>query len=130
MWQADTFAKTFDTTDVSRAMHRYAGRQWNLSCMPQRSSLTRGYTAEINLYEGDGQMRANIALGNGPDPVAAALDGYRKIQPADFMWLVFDLELQAELLRRAVVQQRAFERDLERVIDLLTDVLRMVNTAS
>lgn len=128
MWKPDELAKWFDKTVVSVALHRYAGKTWNLSCMPRRSHLTGGYTAEINHWTPAGMVN-NVALGNGPNPVAAALDGYRRCQD-DIMWLVFDLELQSTLLRRTLAERRATERHLEKVIDLLTDVIRMVNTAA
>jgi len=124
MWKADEFAKSFDVTTVSRALHRYAGRVWSLSCMPQRSYLTGGYTAEISEHTGNGQFLANIALGNGKDPVAAALDGYRQARPTDPIWAAFDLELQVELLRRSIVSARATEKALERIVDMLTDAIR------
>lgn len=123
MWKPDDYAKWFDKTVVSVALHRYAGKTWNLSCMPRRSHLTGGYTAEINQWTSGGMVN-NVALGNGPNPVAAALDGYRRCESEDIMWLVFDLELQTTLLRRTLAERRATERHLEKVIDLLTDVMR------
>lgn len=97
--------------------------------MPRRSHLTGGYTAEINLWTPGGMVN-NVALGNGANPVAAAIDGYRRCQSEDIMWLVFDLELEMELLRRALAEKRVIDRALERIVDMLTDAIRLVNTAA
>jgi hypothetical protein len=125
-WKADAFAASFEA-GVSRALHRYAGQRYSLSTFPKRSAIDKRYFAEISRYAGNGYMHNNIALGTGSDPVAAALQGYRFAQPNDPMWQVFELEHEVDLLRRALVRRREFERKLERVIDNLTATLRSFN---
>ena len=45
------------------------------------------------------------------------------------MWAVFTLELEAEMLRRAVARATVIESKIERAIADLTDLLAMVNFA-
>jgi len=128
MWKADHFGQSFERLDVSRAVHRYAGAAHQLSCLPKRSAIDGNYFAEIGRYRGQGVMDINIKLGTGSDPVAAAINGYRQVVPADPMWAVFTLELEAEMLRRAVVGAAAIEAKIERALADLTAVLAMGNT--
>lgn len=122
MWKDDKYARGWDVTEVSRALHRYAGRQM-LSCIPKLSAVDKRYFAEINLWQGQGAMRFNVAMGTGPDPVDAALTGYERALPGDPMWRVFRLELEAERLRRALAVARDQERRLDRLLDTVADLL-------
>lgn len=123
-WKADEFAKSFDALTVSKALHRYAGRRYNLSANPKRSAIDKRYYAEVSRYLGNGYMQPNVALGTGNDPVAAALQGYRFAEPDDIMWRVFELEYEAAVLGRAVAAARGLERKLDRTLDDLTAILR------
>lgn len=124
MWRADDFAKTFDRLPVSVDLHRYAGRVYTISCMPKRSAIDRRYYAEGNRYLGEGRMLTNVKLGRGDNPVAAAIDAYRQMEPADPIWDAFALELECELLRRSIVHVREIERQIDRAVDGLTDLIR------
>ena len=126
MWKADSFGRSFDATEVSRALHRYAGRVHGLGCLPKLSSIDKRYFAEINRYLGKGESDLNIKLGTGPDPVTAAIDGYRQAAPEDPIWGVFQLELEAEMIRRWIIRWRKREASLEAALDALTDLLPMV----
>lgn len=125
-WKADEFAKTFDRTVLSQAMHRYAGRVHCLSSNPKRSAIDHRYYSETSKYLGNGYVQPNISLGTGPDPIGAALAGYRFAEPDDIMWKVFALEYEAELLRRAYDKRQQIERKVEKALDDLTAILRSV----
>lgn len=123
-WKADVLAQAFDRLTVSQALHRYAGRRYNLSSNPKRSAIDKRYFAEVSRYLGNGYMQPNVALGTGDDPVAAALQGYRFAEPDDIMWRVFELEYEIALLSRAVAAANDLERKLDRLLDGLTVILR------
>lgn len=125
-WKADAFAASFDRTTASQALHRYAGKRYQISANPKRSAIDKRYFAEVSRYLGNGYMQPNISLGTGSDPVAAAIQGYRFAEPADPMWQVFALEHEAELLRRALADRREFDKKLDRALDDLTAILRSV----
>lgn len=125
-WKADEFGQSFDRLPVSIALHRYAGRAHQLSCLPKRSAIDKRYFAEINRYAGNGYMTPNVALGTGTDPIAAALQGYRYAVPDDRMWAVFALEYEVALLARPLADARQAERKLDRLLDDLTVILRSV----
>ena len=62
----------------------------------------------------------NVKMGTGDTPLHAALDGYRQVAPEhSSYWAVVGLELEAEMLRRAVVRARAWESRLDAAVDAL-----------
>ena len=128
MWKADPFAQSFERLDLSRSLHRYAGSRYQLSCLPKRSAISGGYYAEIGRYLGQGNMEINVKLGTGDNPVVAAIDGYRQVV-SDPMWAMFRLELEAELLRRAVAHRAEIERKIDKALDWLTDIVAVIRTA-
>lgn len=124
LWREDEFAKSFDRLDCSRAAHAYAGRcGW--ACSVKRSSIDGRYFAEVNRVVTDGAGRYlhtvyNVKMGTGDTPLHAALDGYRQVAPEhSSYWAVVGLELEAEMLRRAVVRARAWESRLDAAVDAL-----------
>lgn len=122
-WTVDLFAQTIDGLEASKRAHRMAGFEMH-SCMPKRSAINGGYYAEINRYHGNGVLVPNVALGTGPTPLHAALDGYAKAMPHKaLLWAAYRLELEAELLHRAIRNAGRLEKKLEAALEDLALLL-------
>lgn len=113
MWRPDPLIEKQMRLECLIALHRQAGKR-GFSCMPKRSYISGGYTAEINQHVPTGQyyedqphiqkhvIRPNVALGSGPTPLEAAVDGYRKAVPMDDMMATIYLECELHLLGEAI----------------------------
>ncbi len=103
MWRPDPVSDRQMRLPCSVLLHREAGKR-GYSCDPKRSSIGHdaGYYAEVNQVSAD-TARLNVALGTGPTPLAAALDGYRQQVPinGDPLWAVVLLECEVALLAEA-----------------------------
>lgn len=133
MYKVDTLAQAQLRLECSRALHRIAGRL-GFSCMPKWSFISRsGYYAEINAHRPMGVVYEdaphiekhaivpNVAMGYGPTPLEAAMDGYRRVVSHPAMDAVL-LECELLLLSEAVGRARHFEKaiaELEETLRLL-----------
>lgn len=125
--------------DASANLHRQAGIR-GYSTTPRSSNITQGqtYYAEVMQHSWPGRppesglVRYNVAMGTGKTSLLACLDGFLKIIPiaGDPVWALTVMEVELELLKRAVAAARAKERSmarLEEILDTLTEMVAKVN---
>lgn len=123
-WKRDDFGESFNSLPTSRDLHRYAGRVHGLSCLPKLSAIDRRYYAEINRWTA-GAMEFNVAMGVGDNPLAAAIDGYRRTV-ADPVWFAYALESEWDMFMRVHRRQASAEARLVRLLAELQDLISRV----
>lgn len=128
MWKPDPLADAEFKLDISKALHREAGKR-GFYCSPKRSHIQRGtYYAEVGQHTWEGRpaysglVRPNIALGTGRTPTIAAMNGYQLVGLNDPHMQAIYLEIETYYLRQTVKTIGKLETALEDLTGLLCSV--------